>query len=185
MPRHEELIPVLMYDLMQMVNGKYFSSLVNQFPFMLNSAEHWNYSPHSMHGMIFISIDLMASPSVSLEKMGLLRNIYWLASSMAHISNCLATWRREAKTRDFSSIIFSIAVEEQIFSLSQLKNSPVEEIIQKIEDSKLDRLLLKEWLERKEKILSFQNQLPEVDLHHFAEQNEQFLRMHLVCIGRI
>lgn len=49
------------------LNEKGFSAMINAHNFVLNTVEHSMYAPHTMHGSIFLTVDLMAAPAVPLE----------------------------------------------------------------------------------------------------------------------
>jgi len=185
LPRCKILKEVLLYDIAQMINGKYFSALVNLQPVMINSAEDYIYGPHSMHAVIFLSIDMMATETVDLNEMGILRSIFWSSSVMARISNCVVTWKREAKAKDFSNLIFGVGIEEKIIKPDELSSLPTDQLCERISKSQLENHLLDEWINRKKFILSFKDTIKSVNLEVFAQQNEMFLQLHLACKGQI
>ena len=185
LPRFEELKEVLEYDIRQMLNEKRYSALTNKNPHMINRTEHSLVAPHTMHAMIFLTCDLMASPSVPSTEFGMLRSIYWDANVMANIANCLGTWAREIPKRDWSSPLFPQAIEDGVFTIQQLNSMDVDAIKARVEESGVEGKLLARWFSHRDHIMSLNDKITCASAADFAAQNDAFLAMHLACRGFI
>ena len=71
------------YDIAQTVNAMRYSRLVNQNPYLINTIEHWLYSPHTLQGMINCTLDLMCAGNFDSVKTGKARESFWLAHGLA------------------------------------------------------------------------------------------------------
>jgi hypothetical protein len=57
----------------------------------------------------------------------------------------IATWRREIPDRDFSSRIFTLGLTRGAFTSDELEGLSTDEIVARIEATRLEELLLGEW----------------------------------------
>lgn len=185
LPRFEEFKAMLEYDLRQMLNEKRYSALCNLQPYVINRSEHSLYAPHTMHGVIFLMCDLLASPSVDAKEVGSLRAVYWDASVMANLANCLGTWRREIGKKDWSSPIFPQALEAGLFTIDELNSLGEAEVKARLEGSDMEEKLLQRWYDAYEHVHTFQGRVHSYEPDTFNKQNEAFLAMHLACRGHI
>jgi len=180
-PKYSEFRQLLHFDIFQMINGKYYNYLSLQQTNIINLEEAFNYGPHSMHGMIFFTVDWMASSQVETKEIGLLRSVYWISSVMAHLSNSLATWRREVKSRDFSSILFPVALQNKTLEIQDLNELSIEDLIRKMENSKIEDIVLYHWIMKRDQALQIGKSIISIDVEEFMKRNEHFLEIHLAC----
>lgn len=187
LPRFNDVAIMLERDVRNMLDEKRYSAMCNDNPHAINRTEHSLFAPHTMHAMIFLSVDLMATTQDQVDKteMGLLRAMYWHANVMANIANCCATWPREVPKRDWSSPLFPLAVEQGVFTVEELGSLSVEAIMARIESSSLEDELLHEWYARFDAIEDLAPRVRSLDAHAFNVQNMAFLLMHLACRGFI
>jgi len=153
MPRHGEFDALLDFDYAQLFNSFWYALLLNGEPFLSNRTEHNLYHPHSMHIMVSSTFDLMCSPDFASQEHGLLREATWNAQMMGRISNCVTTWRREIKEKDYSGHVFSLALERGIIRLDELHSSNTMEIERELRASEIEYLLLAIWARHREKII--------------------------------
>jgi len=168
-----------------MLNEKRYSALTNKNPDMINKTEHSLVAPHTMHAMIFLTCDLMASPDVSRRELGLLRSMYWDANVMANLANCLGTWTREIPKRDWSSPLFPQAISDGLLTIKDLDSLPAEDVESRIRESDVEAKLLGRWFQHYDHIMSLDKAVTCCSAAEFAEKNVAFLAMHLACRGFI
>jgi len=185
-PNYLIIDPIFRYDMMQMVNGKYWSFVASSKPMMFNVRESWTYSPHSMNSMLHLCIDVMASSAADFQEklhseFGKLREIYLISNEMAHIANSLATWQREMEERDFTGILFAVALERKLLSQQELRDLPSQELVEKLRNSNFEQVVLSEWIIRKQQLVESGKSLKSINIEDFAFKNEQFLELHLAC----
>jgi len=132
------------YDIAQTVNAMRYSRLVNQNPYLINTIEHWLYSPHTLQGMINCTLDLMCAGNFDSVKTGKARESFWLAQKIARISNCLSNWESEFNENDLTNTIFVYLIESNLIRNEDFDIKNNTEMSLKIKKTKIKEQLLKE-----------------------------------------
>lgn len=78
-PRYKEFKDLFFYDYQQFFNSAKYSYIINKNLNFINLTECEVYSSHNMQGIVGMDIDLMCSPGVNIEELGLFREIVWRA----------------------------------------------------------------------------------------------------------
>nr|VFJ51505.1 MAG: hypothetical protein BECKDK2373C_GA0170839_10329 [Candidatus Kentron sp. DK] len=185
MPRHGEFGTLLDFDYTQLFNSFRYALLVNIAPSLSNRTEHNLYHPHSMHIMVSATLDLMCSPDFASEEHGILREAVWNAQMMGRLSNCVTTWHREIKERDYSGNVFSLALERGIIHSDELRGSNTMALERKLRASEIEYLLLATWARHREKIIELSTLVHSVDLIALVRGLEKLLGLHISCRGYI
>jgi hypothetical protein len=182
-PRYGELAEVFEFDYLQLLNTMRYAFLVNRLPEMLNPTEHDLYQPHNMHMMISGTLDLMCSPGFDRKDLALIRQALWRGQVMGRIGNMVSTWEREIRERDFTSGVFSAAIERGLVAASELARLPADELRLAIEKSGVIEYFLREWQRLLDEVLEIARHVPSVDLSVLAGGLEELIRNHLGSRG--
>jgi hypothetical protein len=182
-PRFPEFEEIFEFDYRQLLNTMRYACLVNRMPDLLNSVEHDLYQPHNMHMMISGTLDLMCSPSFDMSELGPLRQALWHGQVMGRIGNMLSTWERELDERDFTSGVFSEAIERGVVRAGELHRLPAEELASRIEESGVIEHFLGVWEHRRDQVREIADNLESVDLHVYADGLEELIGLHLGSRG--
>jgi hypothetical protein len=172
------------YDWRQVFNAMRYGLLVHHHPELVNRAELGSYKPHNMNMMVFATIDLMAS-SAPVEELGLIREAMLRAQTMGQIGNDLATWRREVPDRDFTNWLLAAARRERVISVEQLQHDPPEEIVARVEKSKLEDRVLDDWHAERRRLEELAPLVQSVDLETLRQGSDVLLGMSLAAAGRL
>jgi len=130
--------------------------------------------------MVNSTLDLMCIHKVNFKEIGKIREVFWKAQKMARIANCLATWKREFKERDFTSSVFVYAVELDLLNIKDLKKENSKNIIKKIEHSVIKKKLLKEWEKCHAEIKYLCRTIESISFEEFLPKLEKLLLVYLV-----
>lgn len=143
------------YDIKQLANAIDFDYIISRNPYLVNKAEYWMYSFHTMYFVFTDGLYLMCAKNFDNSEINAFRDIFWHAKKMVRIGNWLSTWEKEIKKGDFSSGVFAYAVDSKIITPKELADNNYEKIIEKIKKSNIESELLKEWAGCYEKIFNF------------------------------
>jgi hypothetical protein len=182
-PRYVELAEVFEFDYLQLLNTMRYAFLVNRLPELLNPTEHDLYQPHNMHMMISGTLDLMCSPGFERKDLALIRQALWRGQVMGRIGNMVSTWEREIKERDFTSGVFSAAIERGLLLASDLAQIPAEELRLAIEGSGVIEYFLGQWQRLRDEVFQIARRVESVDLSVLAAGLEELIRNHLGSRG--
>jgi hypothetical protein len=182
-PRFAEFMDLLAYDHRQYLNSLEFSLLLNHELFSMNSTEQGVYLPHGMHMMSFGMLDMMCSPELTISDVGPLRSILWHLQCMGGLANQLSTWRRELKEGDFTSQIFSLALERGDIGLDDLRRNNGGRIRAAIELGRHEAVLLRFWQDHYRACQRKSRHIRSVDVGFLLHNHEEFLRLHLDSRG--
>jgi CRP-like cAMP-binding protein len=180
----EEWRNLYIYDWRQVFNAMRYGLLVHHHPALVNRAELGTYKPHNMNMMVFATIDIMASPA-AVEELGLIREAMLRAQTMGQIGNDLATWRREVPDRDFTNWLLAAARRERVISVEQLKHDPPEQIVDRVEKSKLEERVLEDWHAERRRLEELAPLVQSVDLETLRQGSDVLLGMSLAAAGRL
>jgi hypothetical protein len=175
---------LFIYDWRQVFNAMRYGLLVHQHPALVNRAELGTYKPHNMNMMVFATIDLIASPA-PIEELGFIREAMLRAQTMGQIGNDLATWRREVPDRDFTNWLLAAARRERVITVEQLQQDPPEEIVERVEKSKLEERVLDDWHAERRRLEELAPLVQSVDLEMLREGSDVLLGMSLAAAGRL
>lgn len=147
LPRYQEFKDLFYFDLTQIINTTKYGLLINQYPYLMNKEEYWLYFPTTMQAMLYTTVLLMGS-SVEKNQIGKLREVSFFAQQMVRIGNWMSTWERELRERDFTSIVFPYAIEDNLLDLNDIL-SHKENIFKEIDQTSLYDIMMerlsKEW----------------------------------------
>lgn len=105
--RHREFRDDLAFDYAQVFQSLWHALRVNLQPSRINLCEAEAYQPHNMAMIYMGTLDLSASPEFDMTDVGAAREVFWHGQVLGRIGNTLATWQRELKSDDFSSVFFA------------------------------------------------------------------------------
>lgn len=182
-PRSAEFADLLAYDHRQYLNALEFSLLSSHDLFSLNSTEQGVYLPHGMHMMSFGMLDMMCSSELAIADVGPLRSVLWHLQAMGGLANQLSTWRRELKEGDFTSQIFSLALEHGDIGLDDLRRIDSGRIRAGIERGRHEAVLLQFWQDHYRRCERKSRHIRTVDVGFLLRNHEEFLRLHLDSRG--
>lgn len=183
LPSYEFYAELFEFDYRQVFNCMRYGLLLRTLPSLNNKAEHGLYQPHNMNMMVFATLDLMASPEVEEDELGLLREAFWCAQGMGQISNMLVTWEREIPDRDFSSGVFAIARSRSLLSVDDLRELSPEGIANRIRAGRLEDDLLLEWNKRRRRLCELALQIESAEIPELISGLESLLSMTLASRG--
>jgi hypothetical protein len=106
---------------------------------------HLEIISHS--GTIYLAglIDLLYVPNLTDQQISAACSVFIRTQKMVQIPNWLASWEREFTQRDFTSGVFSIALENHWVEWDDLMNMSLNTLKQKIHDSSVEAYLWGEW----------------------------------------
>jgi hypothetical protein len=182
-PRYEEFKDIFWFDFEQMLNSVKYNVLVNKYPEMINLQDMHNYDCHNMIVFLLNGIDLMVSPSFSIKDLPQIRNAFWHAQQMARIGNWLSTWKRELNERDFCSGVFAYAFENDIIKSNEIGYLTNEDIIDRIENSGMQKYFMNVWKNNYIKLSSLKNSIQSVDIDLYLNGLQNLIKLHLASEG--
>ncbi len=187
LPRYREFERFLFFDLRQMANAMRYAQLVNGRVEHLNRSEQELYQHHNMFMMVCATIDLMASPDVDRREVGLIRSAATNGQIMGAIGNMLTTWQRELRQGDFSSAVFSLAVEQEAVTIDDLRaveqGARAEHVEDAIIASDVEQKLLDTWGARRERVRHVAPRVRTVDFELYDLGLEMLLGLSLAAWG--
>jgi CRP-like cAMP-binding protein len=184
LPHWEKYRPLWYFDYQQVFTAMRYSSLTHSFNGLDNVAENRSYVPHNMNMMVFATIDLMTF-EITDEDLGYIRQAVWHAQSIGQIGNMVATWRRETPDRDFASRVFTLARERAVVTREELMHLSAEEIIERLEQSGVEEVLLAELYEHRKNLKATVKKVHSIDMNRYSEGVDQLLAMSLAAKGYI
>jgi hypothetical protein len=119
--------------------------LARESPAVVNPTENMEYAPHGIAMMVFGTLDLMSSPRLTLADSQATREVVHAGQALCELANMIATWRREIPDRDFGSRIFTLGLTRGTFTGDELRTLESDAIVARIEEARLEELLLDEW----------------------------------------
>jgi hypothetical protein len=182
-PKFSTFEHLLRFDNQQTLNAMRYALIINQQPSLLNTIEHDLYQPHNMQIIFMATMDLCASPSFDLNELGIAREVFWHAQRMGRIGNMITTWEREVLDRDFSSGVFSHAINRGILQPVELSSLPAHEIMTILENAGCQEHFIQEWEEHRARLEEKIQNIRSVDLQPYLSAYEQLIKLHLCSRG--
>jgi hypothetical protein len=111
-------------------------------------------------------IDLLFVPNLSTQQVSSATEVFLRTQKMVQLADWAATWERELPQRDFTSGVFTMALQNGwITSDDLMANDSLEKVRQQIRNSPVEGLLWKEWerLRIESHQIAKENQLPGLD----------------------
>lgn len=142
--RYKKFIDLFKYDVKQIFNSIEYDYITNNRLYLINKAECWLYSPHSMQFVFNDDMYLMCSTNKSDKDIGELREIFWIAKKMVRIGNWVYTWKREVMEKDFSSGVFAYAKQKNV-EIDRINKMKYNDIARRVRNSRAEKTLLNEW----------------------------------------
>ena len=183
-PRYHEFADLLHYDFWQLCNTIEYSDLVLRQPEMINSVEHAMYSPHGMMVTCAATMDLMCSPRFDANELGPLREALWHAACMARYGNLLTTWRREIRQGDFTSGVFTKAIENGWLSPTELQQLTLEQVEERVSFESVEREFLNRWQIHRACVLRLRERVGSCSLRSYVEGLDRLLASEYASFGR-
>lgn len=106
---------------------------------------HLEMISHSMTLYLAGLIDLLFVPNLSTHQAAAAAKIFVRTQKMAEIGNWKATWPRELAQRDFTSGVFTIALQNHWVDWEDLNSDFLEMAREKIQNSPVEEYLWAEW----------------------------------------
>lgn len=145
LPEYEALEPLLAFDWRMVFTANRHARLARQHPAVVNPTENMEYAPYGIAMMVFGTLDLMCSPRLALPDLQATREVVHAGQAVCELANMIATWRREIPDRDFGSRIFTLGLTRGTFTGEELRTLETDAIVARIEEARLEELLLDEW----------------------------------------
>jgi hypothetical protein len=145
LPAYDALAEMLAFDWRMVFTANRHARLARDIPALVNPTENMEYAPHGIAMMVFGTLDLMNSPRLTVADVRATRELVHAGQALCELANMIATWRREIPDRDFSSRIFTLGLTRGAFRSDELEALSTDEIVARIEATKLEELLLGEW----------------------------------------
>lgn len=149
LPEHGGLAAVLAFDWHMVFTANRHARLARDIHAVVNPTENMEYAPHGIAMMVFGTLDLMSSPRPALADVRATRELVHAGQVLCELANMIATWRREIPDRDFSSRIFTLGLARGTFTMDDLRALPTDAIVDRIEEARLEELLIDEWQSHK------------------------------------
>ena len=146
--QYKEFKEFLECNIRQLLNGMRYNYLINKKPYFINKTESSLYlcaSICSVQILAYFTLDLMYFSKFNVKEFRKLRKIVWLAQKMTRNGNWVSTWKKEINDNDFTSGVFSCAIDFNLFAIDNLEIQSIFEITEIIIYSKIEKNLLKEW----------------------------------------
>lgn len=102
---------------------------------------------------------------------------------MGGLANQLSTWRRELAEGDFTSQIFSLALEHGDIDLDDLQRVDSRRIRSGIERGRHEAVLLQFWQDHYRRCQRKSRHIRSIDVGFLLRNHEEFLRLHLDSRG--
>jgi len=182
-PRYKEFKEIFYYDIFQILNSMNFALLVNKYHFLINKTEYWAYFPCSMQAMIYTDLHLMCDTKLKAEEFGMIREVIWKAQNMTRIGNWLSTWKREIEEKDYTSGVFAYAIDSGVLTIEELEQEPKAKIINRINNSKIEKELLNKWDKEYREIEKFDKKIKLINIKKFLSELESLMILHLSLKG--
>src|SRR6056297_92270 len=179
-PYYRKIKDLFEFDVRQLISAFQYGKLITKNSYNMNKEEYWTYFPQSMQIIINSDIDLMCKINFDFKKIGSFREAVLKAQKMARIGNWLTTWEREAKERDFTSLVFPLLKNREEINFEKFKNNP-EQLINKIKNLKIEKELLNNWNQlQKEMIQILENNFSKDIQKRFEDKLEYLFYMHSI-----
>ena len=186
-PYYKRFKEIFRYDILQLLNTVRYFFLIYNEPYSINQSEYWAYSSHNMQVIITFDLYLMQSFDPSLKKnLGMYRETILHLQEMARIGNCLGTWEREVKEKDFtSSGVFAYMLDSGILNIENLKNKNRLSLIKKIKKTEFERKLFERWEKKYQIINKTGEKLKKINMPRLLSAIEKITFYHLMGRGKI
>ena len=182
-PRYKEFKEIFYYDIFQILNSMNFALLVNKYNFLINKTEYWAYFTCSIQAMIYTDLHLMCDTKLKAEEFGMIREVIWKAQNMTRIGNWLSTWKREIEEKDYTSGVFAYAIDSGVLTIEELEQEPKAKIINRINNSKIEKELLNKWDKEYREIEKFDKKIKLINIKKFLSELESLMILHLSLKG--
>lgn len=170
-PRHDEFHPLLEFDMEQVIDGMAYSCLVNNYIATANLPEDFAHDSHTVFHYVNADVDLMFSPGFNRRDLGILRRILRPGQHLHRLMNWVCTWERELAEGDFTSGVFTLALERGVVDVKDLAEirageHDVEEVRALIRTNNLEQQLRARWEQKYTDTLTtaFEAETESVDL---------------------
>ncbi|MFH1187723.1 MAG: hypothetical protein V1688_02555 [bacterium] len=182
-PNYKQWKEIFNFDFRQFLNTIYYTYLVCNHPFIVNTTESWLYLSNKMQIIIDFDFDLMCcKPNYELINLENDRRAVLKLQEMGRIDNWITTWQREIKEKDFTSIVFAFAMEKKTITYKNIQNKDANEIISKIKNTHIESYLLKTGWEKCYKELSELSKKSKlINTKEILKKTRYFIFMHLIC----
>lgn len=128
-------------------------------------------------------IDLSFIPNLSAQQLSSAIQVFLRTQKMVQLSNWTTTWERELAQRDFTSGIFSIALENGWVDWDSLMNEAPEKVAEKIRSSPAESYLWNEWERLRVESLQFVQQAQLLSLDGYVDGFSAFMYLELAHTG--
>jgi hypothetical protein len=188
--RESEFRSLFKYDLRQSLNAMDYERLANDRPEIMNTPEMMSYTPHNMAMMAAADIDMMNSPELGSSATSDIREAVYGGQKLVRISNWLSTWEREIDEGDFTSVVFTNAIDRDVLSAQTLDtlrrngdDIDSQPVADSIHASGLERDMLNEWEQRYKDLATFVNDVDTADLNSFVNGVDKVRNYHMASKG--
>lgn len=178
-PGYNRLKDIFKFDINQIMNAIEYDHLTHESHHLINKTEFWLYPPHTMQFITGTVIDSLLLPISDFDKLSIIRKIGWEANKMSRIGNWLSTWEEEIENNDFSSGVFSSAIELNVLTIEDLTKNNASRIIAKIKKTNIENMLLKEWEECHWMIFNMKKEIKVINIPKLLDGLKELLIIEL------
>jgi DNA-binding response OmpR family regulator len=187
-PKYDDYAELLRFDMRQVISSIEYTDIAIKRPDLATMRDLEQYESHNMAMFVYADIDLMHSSTDMRDDLGTLREAIWTAQLMSRIGNWVSTWERELREGDYSSAPVVYALENGIFSHSELwetkaDDGDVDKFIDRIKQHGVEQMFLRRWEENYHRLQGHNEELAAIDLQPFIDGTEEVLRYHLATTG--
>jgi hypothetical protein len=183
LPRGRELLRLLDFDALTLVHGMSHSLVTRGHPELISEDEQRMWTVASFYMTVFADLDLMCSPGLVVDELGLIRQVVAQAQEMCAIANWIGTWERELDTGDFSSGFFGVAIRKGIVTPGELSAAGAIDLAPRLRDSDVEASLLARWEVGWRRLDRARNRLESFDVGAYLAGVERFLQLQLASRG--
>ena len=94
-PAYEIFVDLLDFDWKLVFVANRHARLAREMVAVGNPTENLDHAPHGIAMLVFATLDLMASPSLSIDDLSALRELVHAGQTLCELANMIATWQRE------------------------------------------------------------------------------------------
>ena len=189
-PRESEFRDLFEFDFKQTLHGMEYEYLVNDSMEITNEEELMDYTQHNMMILPAVDVDMMYSPAFDRRETHVVRKTAYRCQRLARMSNWLSTWERELEEGDFSSPLFTEAVEKGVVSIDEFESfdesdstGSATELVAAVRDAGIEQDLEDRWQTQHSRLRSELPEADSVDLESYLDAFDTVYDYHMASKG--
>ena len=182
-PKYNKFKKIIKFDVKQILSAVEYSYLVNENKYLINGMEYGIYLSHNMQFVFDVMIDLCCLSRFNMNELGTIRRISLYAQQMTRIGNWLTTWEREIGENDFTSGVFSYALDNKMTYVNDLNSANESKLIKIIEQPKIEKHFLMKWENNYQGIKKIGKGMKSINIDDFLISLEKIMFFHFIGRG--